>query len=222
MASKLDIVGETGLQFYGKMSASLSHEIKNALSVIQEHAGLVEDFTVMAEQGTPINPQRVKALAGKIQGQIDRANGIIKGMNQLAHSSMDESVKSVELGDVLTLLVALSHRLASVRGITLETKPPATAVTIRTSPFFLQNLAWLCLDFAMEGAGEKKTVGLSAEKTKLGAKLRFTQLEGLVDAPPERFPGEREKALLETLNAEVTTHIGDREIVLTLPGDLGE
>ncbi len=219
MASKLDIVGETGLQFYGKMSASLSHEIKNALSVIQEHAGLVEDFTVMAEQGIPINIERVKTLAGKIKGQIDRANGIIKGMNQLAHS-MDESVKSVELGEVLTLLVTLSHRFASVRGIILEAKPLPTGVTIRTSLFFLQNLAWLCLDFAMYGAGKKKTVGLSAEKTELGAKLRFTQLEGLADAPIETFPGEREKALLEILNGEVTTDIGTQEIVLTLPGDL--
>jgi len=216
MPFKLDIVGETGLQFYGKMSASMSHEIKNVLSVIQEHAGLLEDFAVMAEQGGAIEPQRVTTLATKIQGQIERANGIVKGMNQLAHS-VDEPVKSLDLGQTLTLLVALSQRFASVRGVRLEPTLPSNAVTVTSSPFILQNLAWLCLDFAMQVAGNGKVVRLSVQPAGQGAQLKFSQLEGLGDKPAETFPGEQEKALLQALNAEVEMRIG--EIVVTLPGD---
>lgn len=218
MPFKLDIVGETGLKFYGKMSASLSHEIKNVLSVIQEHAGLLGDFAVMAEQGVPIDPKRVGTLTTKIQGQIERANGIVKGMNQLAHS-VDEPVKSVDLGQVLTLLVALSQRFASVRGVRLEPTLPSKAVTVTSSPFILQNLAWLCLDFAMHVAGGGKVVRLSAQPAGQGAQLKFSQLEGLGDKPAGTFPGEPEKALLQALNAEVEMHIGVKEIVVTLPGD---
>jgi hypothetical protein len=29
MGDKLDTIGETGLQFFGEMTASISHEIKN-------------------------------------------------------------------------------------------------------------------------------------------------------------------------------------------------
>jgi signal transduction histidine kinase len=219
MYLKCDVLGETGLQFFGKMCASMSHEIKNALAIIQEHAGLLDDFTVMVKEGIPINPQRVKVLAEKIQGQINRADGIVKGLNRLAHS-VDESVYTVDLVEVLRSLVALSHRLASVRGVTVKAKPLATKVTIRTSPFFLQNLTWLCLDFAMDVTGDKKTVHLSAEKTKKGAEMRFTELEGLGDEPPERFLGTGGKALLILLKAEIATHIGEREIVLALPGDI--
>jgi hypothetical protein len=43
MSAKLEIVAETGLQFFGKMTASISHEIKNVLAIINENAGLLED-----------------------------------------------------------------------------------------------------------------------------------------------------------------------------------
>jgi hypothetical protein len=56
MREKLDPIAETGLQFYGKITASVSHEIKNVLAIINENAGLLEDFTFMADRGKPIDP----------------------------------------------------------------------------------------------------------------------------------------------------------------------
>ena len=37
------MIAREGFQFFGKMSASISHEIKNALAIINENAGLLED-----------------------------------------------------------------------------------------------------------------------------------------------------------------------------------
>ena len=34
-----------GLRFFGKVNASISHEIRNALAVINENAGLIKDLT---------------------------------------------------------------------------------------------------------------------------------------------------------------------------------
>ena len=34
----------TGLQFFGKMTASISHEIKNVMAIINESAGLLDDY----------------------------------------------------------------------------------------------------------------------------------------------------------------------------------
>ena len=68
----------------------------------------------------------------------------------------------------------------------------------------------------MDVAGDKKTVGISAEKTNRGAAMTFTELEGLDKTPSERFLGNGGKALLDALNAEIATHIGDQEMVLAL------
>jgi hypothetical protein len=44
MIDETDSLGRQGLQFFGKISASVSHEIKNVLAVIGENAGLLEDL----------------------------------------------------------------------------------------------------------------------------------------------------------------------------------
>ena len=216
MNTKWDMIGEQGLQFFGKMSATISHEINNALAIINENAGLLQDFTLMADKGIPLDPKRLNSLAGKIIQQIRRAEGIVRNMNRFAHS-VDESSKNVNLSDIVEFVAALSGRFASMRGVTVAPKPTAVPVTITTNPFFLENLIWLCLDFAMDAAGEGNTIDIITEKTENGAQVRFMQIEDLAKAPLDRFPAEREKALLDGLQADLTAELEAGELVITLP-----
>jgi signal transduction histidine kinase len=216
MSWNWEIIGETGLQFFGKMSASISHEMKNVLAIINENAGLLEDLTVMAEKGIPLDPQRFKTPASRIMKQIRRGDDIIKGMNRLAHS-VDDPVRQVDLHDTLALTCALSNRFAAMRGVLLELEPPSIPVPVVTNPFFLQNLLWLCLDFALGSAGAGKTVSLRAEKTEGGATIRFSKLQDMAEMEAASFPGERERALLHTLNADLVIHKDIGELRLTFP-----
>ena len=43
----MDSKEEAGLRFFGMMTASVSHEIKNVLAIINENAGLMSDLTQM-------------------------------------------------------------------------------------------------------------------------------------------------------------------------------
>ena len=43
------------LRFFGKMNASISHELRNALAVINENAGLIKDLMIMTEKGHPLD-----------------------------------------------------------------------------------------------------------------------------------------------------------------------
>jgi len=219
MNTKWDMIGEQGLKFFGKMSATISHEINNALAIINENAGLLQDFTLMADKGIPLDPKRLNSLAGKVIQQIRRAEGIVRNMNRFAHS-VDESSKSVNLSDIVEFVAALSSRFASMRGVTLEPKPTAVPVTITTNPFFLENLIWLCLDFAMDAAGEGNTIDIITEKTENGAQVRIMQVEDLAKAPLDRFPAEREKALLDALKAGLTAELKAGELIITLPRDI--
>jgi C4-dicarboxylate-specific signal transduction histidine kinase len=216
MSWNWEVIGETGLQFFGKMSASISHEIKNVMAIINENAGLLEDLTVMAEKGMPIDPERLKTQASRIMKQIRRGDDIIRGMNRFAHS-VDEPLRQADLNDTLGLMCTLSGRFASMRGITLELESPTTQVPITTNPFLLQNLIWLCLDFAMGCAGSGKTVFLKAEKIEGEAKIRLSKLEDLAKAEAGSFPGEREKALLQALKADLVIRREMGELCLTFP-----
>ena len=221
MICKWDIIGNAGFQFFGKMNASISHEIKNVLAILNENAGLLQDYCLMADKGKPIDTERQKTLAGKIAKQIKRADSIVKNMNRLAHS-VDKPLLQVDLGEIVELMADLSLRFASMRGVTLETTPPKSQVTITTNPFFLENLIWLCLDFAMNVSGGGKSVCLVSEASEEnGAKIKFTRLEALAGTGAGMFPGERERALIDALMGELETNVEAGEIVITLPGDIG-
>ncbi|MBW2709877.1 MAG: HAMP domain-containing histidine kinase [Deltaproteobacteria bacterium] len=212
---------ETGLQFFGKMTASISHEIKNVFAIINESAGLLEDYSLMAEKGMPIDPERLKVVSDRVMNQIRRANGITTNLNSLAHS-VDEFEKSIDLDETLKLAVGLAQRLADMRSVTLEIQSPSDFPTVITSPFHLQNLIWQVLDFAMDASGDKKTVGLTFETDPGSVKIRFTGIEALANLPEAVFPTEKEAVLLKILGAIIHKDVNTREIHLILPKDIGQ
>lgn len=121
-----------GLKFFGRVSASVSHEIKNVFAVINEAAGLIQDFTLMAERGMPIQPDRLQAAASSILGQIQRGDTIVKNMNAFAHST-DVSICETDLVETLRLTVALATRLADMKQISLS-MGDCTPVTLNLPP----------------------------------------------------------------------------------------
>ena len=45
------------LLFFGRIGASVSHELKNVLAVMNEQAGLLGDLACMAARGMPLDPE---------------------------------------------------------------------------------------------------------------------------------------------------------------------
>jgi C4-dicarboxylate-specific signal transduction histidine kinase len=218
MIVKPDITAKTGLQFFGKVSASISHEIKNVLAIINENAGLLEDFTFMADRGKPIDPERLKAMAETVKRQIRRADEIVKNMNRFAHST-DDTVATVDLNETIKLFMALTARYAAMRSVQVDMKLPDNSTKFQTAPFFLMNLLWLCLDFSMSASGDQKRIELVAKESEKNIRIRFGRLAGLTEARLEAFPSDREKRLLEVLAADLTADLGHEEIVLRLKKD---
>ena len=215
MGVKPNMIADTGLQFFGEMSASISHEIKNVLAIVNENAGLLEDFSFMADRGIPIDPARLKAMADAVKKQVGRADGIIKNMNRLAHS-IDQTFTIVELNETIHLLVGLTDRFSVMRGVQVDLQLPENPVKFQTAPFFLMNLLWLCLDFSMSASGDEKRVELVVEEAESSVRIRFQRLADLSDALLETFPSDREKSLLAVLEAALTAEPERNEIVLRL------
>lgn len=215
MSLKQAMAGECGLQFFGKMTASISHEIRNVLAVLNENAGLMEDLLLMAEKGRPVDQERLKALARSMGQQIRRGDGIVENMNRFAHE-VDQPVKQVDLNEAIGLLVALSGRLAGMRGVTIE-PVGEEEVLMTTNPFFLENLLWCVVDFAMPLMGEARVLKIISERSETGVRIRVSGLENLEQAVRDRFPSKREQALLESLKAECAVDVTAGEIAISLP-----
>ena len=220
MVAKPDMITETGLQFFGRISASISHEIKNVLAIVNENAGLLEDFTLMADRGKPIDPARLKMMAAAVKRQVARADEIIQNMNRFAHS-IDQTASTVDLDQTLELFIALTARFAAMRGIKVELQLSASPLRIPTAPYYLLNLLWLCLDFCMSASGDEKRVELVVEEAENSVRIRFQRLAGLNAALAETFPSDREKILLTVLDAVLTAEPERAEVVLRLSKNNG-
>ena len=213
MSVKATVDAEIGLQFFGKMTASITHEIKNVLAIINENAGLLEDLALMAGRGAAIDPQRLTNMSQAVMKQVNRADAIVKNMNRLAHS-VDEPEKTIDLDDILELLVALSNRFAAMHGVVLQLKLAEGPVKLRTFPFLLLNLLWICMHYSMNAAGEDKRVELTTRKTADGIEVFFKGLGGLAGAALKPFQTEPEKDLCKLLGAELEIRGGSQAMIV--------
>jgi hypothetical protein len=208
-----ETIAREGFQFFGKMSASISHEIKNALAIINESAGLLEDFSLLAEKGRDIDPERLKLLAQSVLKQVHRADGLVKKMNRFAHSA-DDATRIIDLGETLDLVVSLVQRLAAMREARVDLVMPDHPVMAVTNLFLLENILWLCLEFFL--TENHKIVKLVPETTGEGARIRLVGQFGFPGDPGRVFPSEKEKALLEALKAELQMEPQVGEMILSL------
>ena len=213
MSKKPEITEMAGLHFFGQISASISHEIKNVLAIINENAGLLEDLTFMADRGKPIDPAQLTRMAATIKKQIGRADNIIKNMNSIAHS-INQTVTTVDLNETVELIIALTARFAAMKNIQVDLQLPQDPLKIQTVPYRLMNLLWLCLDFAMDASGELKQIDVVAEETNDDIRIQFKRLSRLSDMVSNTFPSDYENCLLEILDAELRIEIEAEMIFL--------
>lgn len=216
MNPKCDVVCETGLQYFGKMTATLSHELKNALAIINENAGLLEDYNLMAQQGTPIDPERLDVLAKRMVEQVARADRLLKGLNRFSHS-VDALDREVDLQDVLEMVVFLSHRLTCAKGVTVKVQEASQPLKVRTTPFFLGNLLWLCLESAMERMEEKHDVNMAAQGANQQVRVILSGFSAMDFEKGAVSTSPRVEALLGLLGAEIVVDRNEKKLAITLP-----
>ncbi len=207
----------TGLQFFGKMTASVSHEVKNCLSIMNENAGLLQDLVLLNQKGKPLEPERVNRIAAQIVGQVKRADDIVKNLNQFAHS-VDEPTKQadkqIDLGELLSLSIALAQRTAANRGVTINLLLPQETITVATHPFFLMQAAWNCLDFAMDMAGDSKEITIEVRLANDNIAIAFQNIGALSDQDrTERFR-KRTDTILSMLGGQLLVSEDQTEISL--------
>jgi signal transduction histidine kinase len=148
--------GEDGLAFFGAITASVSHELNNVLSIIDQIAGLLEDQLATVRTGQPLRPERLQDIHGRIQKQTQRGIEIIRSLNRFAHS-VDVPCCEFELADTLRNLLALTDRLAQLRRVRLEATYPPQALRMTGNPFLVQQAVFVGLRTFLTAA-EPQTV----------------------------------------------------------------
>ncbi|EFL52846.1 histidine kinase A domain-containing protein [Solidesulfovibrio fructosivorans JJ]] len=195
------------LLFFGRVSASVSHELKNVLAVMHEQAGLLEDLACMAGKGMPLEPERLAAAAACLLRQVRRGDALLTHFNRFAHTP-DEARRAVSLPEAAALAVALACRQADMRKVELSTLSGDPA-TVTADPFLLCRLVAWCLDIALERPGPNRALTVASRAETDGTALALEGLDPKAPAPDE----SEGHALAERLGARLDMAPGRIRIV---------
>ena len=211
------LVRERELRFFGDITASLSHEINNVMAIIGELSGLMDDLLLMAEQGRPVNMEKLKNLSGRIEQQVKKGEGLIKRLNRFAHS-VDEPLKEFDLRTLMEEIIALAQRFAFLKRVSLETEFTGEDLTVRSDPFKLQQAIFMCMELALAGKNKDESILVKINQDRAGATIETTAVwltEEKQDA---------ELTFLSVLMKElggaaelVTVDKGSQSLILTIP-----
>ncbi|MFO7716706.1 sensor histidine kinase [Desulfosarcina sp.] len=205
-----------GTRFFGEICASISHEIKNTLAIINENAGLLQDMLQMNAKGLPLSPERLSGLSQSIARQVARGDRIVGAMNRFAHSA-DKPSETVDVDAVIRFIVDLAARLIIMRKAVVQIEAPPRPVTIVTHRFFLENLVWGCLCRAMDACAPGQPVRIFIQKMEKSVQIGFGGLARDCLAAGVPFPSPREKQVADFLGAQLRVDQKQGQINLNLP-----
>lgn len=194
-----DLFGYDALAFFGKVNASISHELKNIMAIISETAGLLSDLSEMARAGTPISADMITSSTESIIEEIQRGFTTIRQMNRFAHS-VDVPVVSMDLMEMLDLVRNLSEYLSFAGKTHLHAAPGMTPIA-RTSPFLLQAIVYQSVVQNFQNAGPHAELDISVQpRDDSGWRILF---DGFSVKEFETFPDDRLKRMAALIGVSI-------------------
>ncbi len=201
---------------FSKVTATVSHEIKNALSIINENAGLLDDLALVTPPDEGIDPERVKRAAATIVRQVSRANDIMGHVNKFAHSA-DTPVSKGSLQSICALLVALTQRQALSNKVTISLECSADS-EVNTYVLHLETVLYLTLrsiiDHSEDGEPLRIDIGRADDHHAVVSFVTDTVTEKLV----EQFQDNSFEILLSLLKGSVA--ISDNVLAISFCRDI--
>jgi len=178
-----EVLQQSGRAFFGKISASVSHELNNVMAIIGQTAGLLEDLLDVSTDDEPIPRERLENIAGRITEQVTRGTGIVKRFHRFAHS-VDDPCVQFEIRPTLENLRGLLQRLADLASVTIETDLDGDTGSITGNPFLLQHAVFTTVQLCLATAPADDTITITAAQ-------RDDQMVIQVEGPgDERIPAQ--------------------------------
>jgi signal transduction histidine kinase len=191
---------QTGLAFFGTITASVSHELNNVISIIDQTNGLLEDLIAGAESGTPVTVEKLERVVTSIQKHAARGLKIITRLNKFAHS-IDEPVREYDLNETVRNLADLAARFAGLKRVALEVNFAEEPLTVTGNPFFAQQALFAAIRLLLDDAPRTEVIVISTSMGESGVRVTVKNTTPGVSA--EEFDTPFVRSLLDQARGAV-------------------
>ncbi|WP_299977311.1 hypothetical protein [Desulfobacula sp.] len=195
-------LSKSGMRFFGKMSASATHEIKNCLAIINESAGLLEDLSMMAEKKPPLSLARVNDISQRVTRQVNRADIVVRKLNRFSHG-VDRKTQIANLEETVSFVLDLASRLIAMQGVVIKVTSPLSRIMVETNIFYLENMIWKAIETACLAAKEKKQMVISFGTDADTPSIWFSMDAVQNDLMDDLFGSKEDRALMKHLDISI-------------------
>ena len=155
----------------GRITAALTHEMRNVLATMRESGGLLEDVLMMHEEDFPRREIFEKSL-GRIGTQAKRGMDICAALSRLAHSP-DTPVATLNAAEWLDYFVFICSRFARLKEISLAHGMTPAGISFSTDPVQFQMVLFHVMDALFGVLPAASSVTLTGEAAGSGLTVRF-------------------------------------------------
>ena len=125
------------LEFFGRILAGFTHDLKNHLAIIKESNGLISDLIDMGRITDEALAARLQKIVASIQGRVSRATDMANSLNSIAHRQ-DTPLSTFQINDLISEELALLQRFARLREIEIKTALVPDLPAIHNNPSLVQ------------------------------------------------------------------------------------
>lgn len=205
------ILKEKDLEFFGQVTASISHELNNCIAIIDQTTGLLEDLAASGENHT-VTHDNLQRIIDTIHRQTERGAAIVKRLNAFAHS-LEIADRDIGLNDLAQNVVTLAQRMADRRRVRLESSSATVPVSASGNLFRMLQAVFVSVRSIVMSVPENTRVVVTA-----GADNGTPYIS--VETDPIESPSEVDllhlESLMHQLEGEVHATAADNRTVIRL------
>ena len=174
------------IQFMGKMTAGITHEMNNVLAIIKEAGGLMEDLLAMSGGDNVPKVEKWQRSLGRIKDQVDRGVVLSRTLNRFAHS-MDDPAAAVDLGGMLDQARVLNERFARLKKVDLRSEAES-GIRFQADPFGLLLVLSACIEACLAVCQTGAEIRLTGARGADGVFIDVAVSAEGVSGPLESIP----------------------------------
>jgi len=150
----------SNLNFFGKITASVTHELNNVFSIINEYNGLLEDQIFIAESELTPSIDKLTRIQDRLAKQISRGEVIIQNLNKFAHSTDHEYIE-FDLNSYVENIINLTTRLANLKKVKLTFDKQSDPILIVNNPYEIMRNIFLIISYLLDTLGSQSELSFS-------------------------------------------------------------
>ena len=211
---------QSELAFFGTVTASLSHELRNVLATIDEYAGLVGDLADAAGPEGSVKAPKVQSISERIALQVDRGKELSRRLNRFSHT-VDLISDTFDLNEMAKETVELVRRLAYLKQVRLSVELADEAIMVTDDPFHCGHAIFLGVQLALETAAQQRSVAVTVATDRGCPTVRITSADTFDEsvAPPDLAHALTSMTAKLALRVEWRATDGENQLVLFFPSE---